>query len=620
MKSITPLFFLTLASVAAMAQTSVPSYQQALEVAKESGQDICCYLYGSNWNRVGNLVKQQLWDNKELAAAIGEGVILTAVDHPDGMPAAIADNQLAPGFEKLPPMSRLSSVTMKGTTYSKLDDESWGIDLKRKPRRETAVIKLTTMASPVRGVFVSVLKDPRQPDAVYAVSGLRLKTADQPVKVVAASSNKSMDRLMLAFDGSGGYASYIQHRGEALHILVMPEKTIPANTELTIELDFKGKPWCQMGTRLAVSELAANAKGYDTLVSETRRIFDYYRILSENRGIPAGTNNYPAIVYVDSKGRYIGKKDALRTSHTVGDLAGFIEGFRKQRIARDAAWTAARQATGEKKAELLSQGLDAIGCSQHTTKGAWAGYAPVFDEIKKLALPATHPITTRYFYNWKAVDTFVNDLVREGNEAKALSTLDFELTKSLTPGMRETIMMKKFSICQNSKSAEVKKLTWQALRQLATEFPHTRRGIGARGMLLWKGDEGPVTFTYGWKARHLKEGENTWKIDLDTAKAFYTAEPHDIQFTLDKKSPNGLTITSIEIFEGDKLLTSLTPNVTLSKEAPTYKGRVDLSRRTPKPGAAPLVVVCKVTPVGGTNCFGTISATPQLPPPPAENW
>lgn len=619
--SLTSLMTILLVGLtAAKAQSTAPSYKQALDIAKSGNQDVCYYLYGSNWNRLSLSIKKQIWDSGELFSAVGDGVVFTSVDHIDGVHPKVAKTTLPDGFKKMPPMSKITSVTMPGTSYAKLDDQSWGMNIKKKPRRATATIKLKTGSSPSKGVFVSILKDKRDPQATYSLSGLRLKIGDHALKISAASSNTSMGYLLLAFDGTGGYKSYIQQKASDMHVFIMPETPIPPNTELSVEVDFKGKPWCQMGTRLAVRTLSVNARGYQNFIEETKRVFAFYKIISENRGLPATTRNYPAIIFADSKGRFISKMEGLRKSDSTADIAAFIKLSKGKRVARDAAWAAAEKATGEKRAEGLARGLSAIGCSARSTKGAWATYASVFDEIKKIKLPDDHPIHTRYFYSYKAADQVVKGMLATGNEARALATIDSELTKTLSASMRETLMMKQYSICRNSKSESVKKRQWHYLRQLAKEFPGTRRGIGARGLSVWKGDEGPVTFSYGWKPRHLKSGQNVWEINLDTAKAFYTAEPHDIEITLDKNSKNGITIISIEVLDGTHVLASLNPNAELTKESPSYKGRVDLSRWLKKNPKDHLTVICKVSPIGGTQSSGKLKATPQLAPPPAENW
>ncbi|NWK57343.1 hypothetical protein HW115_17110 [Verrucomicrobiaceae bacterium N1E253] len=565
-------------------------------------------------------MKKQWWDSGDLAEAVGPGVVMTAIDHVDGMHPDHDANMLEECFQDLPEMSPLTSVTMPGTSYSKLDDDSWGINLAKKPRRATATIQWTTGNAPSSGIYLSLLKDARQPDAKYALSGLRIKQGEKELPIQAASSNLAMDRLLLAFDGSGGYHHFISQQGKDMHVFMMTENPIPPKTTLTVEVDFKGKPWCQIGTRLALRELSASSRRAQKLMAETKRIYGVYKILSENKGLAASTKNYPALLVMDAQGRFIAMKDGLRKGDSVDELAAFVRTAREKRIARDRVWELARQKTGGERAQLLVQGLEAIGCQAYATKGNWRSYAPVFEEIKKMELPANHAVSTKYFYDLKLVDSEIKALLSKGNEARALAVIDFELTKSLSASMRETLLVRKYGICQKSKNENVSRLQWDVLNQLVKEFPQTRRGIGARGLLAWKAGVGPVSFTYGWQGRHLQDGETIWKIDLDTAKAFYTAEPYDIEFKLGKGAKHGLLISSVKIYDQEHLVASLEPNQSLDKDSPSYTGRVDLTSWKTKHPDAQLVVVCKVSPVGGTESSGTIKAIPCLPPPPVDNW
>ena len=59
------------------------NYEDALTRAKKTGEDIVVLQRGSDWNKLGEMLYNDIWLKDEFARQLGTGFILVAVDRPD---------------------------------------------------------------------------------------------------------------------------------------------------------------------------------------------------------------------------------------------------------------------------------------------------------------------------------------------------------------------------------------------------------------------------------------------------------------------------------------------------------------------------------------------------------
>lgn len=100
--------------------------------------------------------------------------------------------------------------------------------------------------------------------------------------------------------------------------------------------------------------------------------------------LPVAVWAYPAIVYADSEGRPIDRRERV-SGKTVAGAKNFAETLGKRRAARDAFWKKAEAATGRERAELIGKGLDAVlGDFPGKKMRDFAGkYRAAIDEMKR---------------------------------------------------------------------------------------------------------------------------------------------------------------------------------------------------------------------------------------------
>src|SRR6478735_1793619 len=84
------LLFLCASHLSGAAPTTrAPDFTAALAAAKSSGNDIAVLQRGSDWNRLGETIYQNVWQKPEFIKALGDGFVLVTVDRQEqvGAPA-----------------------------------------------------------------------------------------------------------------------------------------------------------------------------------------------------------------------------------------------------------------------------------------------------------------------------------------------------------------------------------------------------------------------------------------------------------------------------------------------------------------------------------------------------
>src|SRR5688572_14475608 len=111
-------------------------FTEALERAKSTGSDIVVLQRGSDWNRLGETLNQEVWQTSAFAEALGEGFVLVTVDRPEqaGAPA-LGSGESGAGLARFLtatvaggrlPDDELASVRAEGgADFKKRADGAW---------------------------------------------------------------------------------------------------------------------------------------------------------------------------------------------------------------------------------------------------------------------------------------------------------------------------------------------------------------------------------------------------------------------------------------------------------------------------------------------------------------
>lgn len=125
------------------------NYEDALTCAKKTGQDIVVLQRGSDWNKLGEMLYNDVWLKDEFARQLGTGFILVAVDRPD------------PAMDASP--SRLASLVDAKIKFSwwdtsicpriaLLDNQGRGVACENKPRRGLTPVTMAARVKELRTV------------------------------------------------------------------------------------------------------------------------------------------------------------------------------------------------------------------------------------------------------------------------------------------------------------------------------------------------------------------------------------------------------------------------------------------------------------------------------------
>ncbi|MBI5831083.1 MAG: hypothetical protein HZB16_02065 [Armatimonadetes bacterium] len=592
-------------------------FDAALAAAEQSGGDVAVYLHGSDWNYRGETLLRSVWETDAFARAVGDQVTLAAVDRPEAVLTPAEVEALKSAAKAAPTDQAVGAAADGGTTFTKLPE---GIMLAGGtcPDRGTYAIRLRS-AKPANALVIEALrhdslpnKGPGRPsNGSWALTEVALATVDKPVPLVAAWADRSHGdmRPQQAIDGiteqgNGWAADPGDLNGERTLVLLLGSE-LPADSEVEARLLF-GSQWAKheigcLRLRLARLDDARQALVKRATAAEQTRL--------ANRKLGLDTGNYPAVFVVDKANRWVGTIDGIAAETTAAQLAKQINDLSARRIQRDQLVAQAAAAAGPAKVELLARVLELMGCSTGNF-GQHNAYRPQFDELKKLDPTDTGGWVRRYEFNWGAPLDEAMKLCDDKKFDEALAVATRELAN---PGNRrlnteqiQYLHLIRYRIYRRWEAQKDKQ--YEVLAQIVKLDPTTYLAIGCAGWLLR--DQGPVSMTHGWQARHVSPGSAFWRLDSDVNRYFLWPGYAYRLSIRQNGGKNPVVIKSVALFVDGVQVAGEQRAVRL----PAQNDQADFRLQVPafKPGAKFALVVFYDAPEG-TDSSGSFGTSALLP-------
>lgn len=598
----------------------VADYDEALTRAKASGKDIVVFQRGSDWNRLAEALHAHVWMKPEFASALGDGFVLVAVDRPEsvGGPMAATLRQLVQSTTPLPPNEITAIESTDGTVFAPRPDGAL-LASGSNPAHDTLTLKLTAKkaGTVLRIDFPTDASLPgnsagRAENGNFAIQELEIVAGKDVLKPRAAWASKHhgdngawqlIDGIADKHENHWNSESN-EHQPRTLFV-VLPN---PAS-ELSLRLICRTKwnhhvPGC---IRAAVLADPALEHGILTVTAAEQ-------LKARNGKFTWRGDDVPRIALLDREGRAVTSEDKPRLGLTPATLAARIRELQKVRMQRDALWSAAEKAQGPARAELLRQSLDLLKLGNST--GHEMAYAFVHEQIK-----AADPEDKSGVQRWlqfsadpRGVPKLVSDALKFVGEKKheeALAALDRALADPrnwiLDHDRVQRIMLGRFQVYRQWPGNEEKR--FDELAKIAALDPTTYHGIGAVGYRnMHFRTPTPEFVFYGWGARQVKGGTNTW--DLKVCDADYL--DHAGSYTLRIRHGGGkdtMKIRRIALVDNGRTTFEATPNADL---APKGKLEIPLVVKTWNPARKPIIRLELEATDGGTDCAGRFEFEPLL--------
>lgn len=631
--------------IAASARAQVvraPHVDAALEQALHDGSDIVVFQHGSDWNRLGERLLADVWNNPALDRALASNrLVLVAVDQPEtpGNPpvSARAEPQTRPSYGRSEtPSARLTALASGamptsevsvvecggGTTYARLEDGTF-LASGANPGQDVIVLTLTS-ATGGRLLRLDFPTHPSFPgngpgrasNGNYAISEVEVEIPG-PTKVEAAAAWASLHEggwgPWQAVDGitdnNDNVWNAFGHRHQNGLLLIALAKPVPAGAKVTVKLVCKAK-WAEHlpGTlRAAVQDLPA-------VVADVETVGRANALGALNQKFSWRGDDVPRVALLDKEGRHVASEDKPRLGLTPQGLARRIGEMIELRKQRDALWAVAETQQGVEKAGTLKKSLDLLKL------GGSAGHENVYKFVHEKIL-AADPKDESGVQRWLQFQTdqrvapaLVNDANKLAGEKKfeeAIALLDAEYkhpgNKHLTADHLQRILLAKFNIVRQWPGHEEER--FDVMRQMAALDATTYLGIGATGYLAMNHkDPLPSALVYGWAASHVKSGANTWDFRLGTANYF----DHPGRFTLRVLHNGGtdtLRVRRAALMVGEKVLAEASPAANL---APGGKVECELTLPADRPAGVLVLRLESDAAEGKTAVSGRFEVDPLL--------
>lgn len=620
------------------------TYLEALARARGAGKDIVVFQRGSDWNRLGERLLADVWNQRAFAEALGPNAVLVVVDHPQvagnppvqgecldhAEPPAPTSTDSAPHRLRalvavetpFPPNEIVSVRSAGGATFTRQADESF-LAAGANPSHDTLTIQIKAR----KGGKVLRLDFPlheslpgrgpgRASNGNFAISEVEMAgPGGVPIRLAAAwaSATEGSSGPWQAVDGISDRGDNLWNPAANQHqvrtLLLTLEKAMAAGAEATVRLICRSR-WGQH----VPGCLRASLSGDAGIAAAIERVGGAERERVHNAGFTWRGATIPRIAVLDSEGRPIASEDRPRRELTPASLAVRIRQMQALRARRDALWAQAEKARGPRKAELLMQSLQVLGLGGSPGHGNC--YQFVQNEMRK-ADPGDESGCIRWLQfqpDPRSTPELVNAAYRLATEKKypeAIALLDRELAH---PGNRrldhdqiQRILIGKYHVYRRWPGHEEQRL--EVLRAIVALDATTYLGRGAQGYLaMFFKTPTPVAITYGWNAAQVQSGPHTWNLTLDAGKYFDHAGPYCFRI-LHHGGKDVLKIHRVALLDGTTVLTEAAPKTDL---VPGGKVEIRLHLKEWKPGAVMVLRLEVEAGDGKTDVSGRFEVDPLL--------
>ena len=609
-------------------------YEQALSLAKASGKDIVVFQRGSDWNRLGETLYQDVWLKDEFARELGDGFMLVAVDRPETAtePSALRLANLSDAKTPLPANEVTAVESAAKVAFAARPDGAFLAKASPNPDKDTLSLQLKVKG----GGRVLRLDFPpdsslpgtgpgRAPNGNFCVSEIVVRNPGKQIAITAAWANsgrpeqgawRAIDGIADQPDNFWNALTNGSHRSTLF--LLLKDALQPGET-LSIQLQ------CLSGSKQHVPGCVRVASLHDAATeADVRACAEHERKAALNAKYTWwDTSVCPRIALLDSQGRAVASENKPRLGLTPKTMAARVKELRAIREKRDALWAKAEAVQGPARAEWLRQGLDVMAIAN------WSGndkcYVPIHDKIRA-ADPKDESGALRWLtfggdprdgLKWAEPGwskALANKDLSDKNFMEALARIDKELkdprNKALDHERIQRMMIAKYLVYSRWPKHQEQRFDIQ--REIAALDPDTFWGIGAIGDLAMNHQTATPMLTYGWGGKQVKPGINRWNM-ADTAYFFDHAGPYKV-FMLHKSGKDELNIKRIALMDGASVLAEATPSARLGPEHPSVA--VDLELETWSEARKLVLIVEAETTGGQTNSSGVFVVEPQLPPAP----
>ncbi len=589
-------------ALAGPAVERVANYDEALIRAKATGSDIVVFQRGSDWNRLGETLYNNVWMKPEFAQALGGGFILVAVDKPEAMGGRAVQGQCSLVYcgvtglsdtqvGSAPPLrlskwaedatqplpNEIAAVESKdGATFKQREDGAWLAQGATNPAQDTLSLtmnvrhggQLLRLDFPPDAALPG--KGPgRASNGNFVIGEVEGTLGKNPLKFTAAwaSASGGNSGAWQVIDGVTDKGDNFWNPSADQHVrrtlLLLLDAPLPAGSQITVKLVCRSQhsqhvPGCVRGAVLS----DAGIEG------DVRTVGNAQRDASKNASFTWWDTTFcPRVALMDSAGRAVACENKPRLDLTPESLAARVKELRDIRQKRDELWVESMKVEGPERAEILRQSLDLLKIAN------WPGNGDCYKFIHE-KIKAADPKDESGAVQWLSFGGHGRDGA-PGMEAvwKALGEKQYEdaiklvderladpRNKALDHDRIQRIMLAKFHIYRAWPDHQEQRFDVQ--RAIAALDPTTYLGIGAVGYLgEYHKTETPM-LTYGWADAQIKAGLNVWKMTDNVA--YFIDHVGLYQFTIAHAGgADTVKVKRIAVLDGDMTIAEAMPNADL---------------------------------------------------------
>lgn len=298
---------------------------------------------------------------------------------------------------------------------------------------------------------------------------------------------------------------------------------------------YTGSDWCQITPHVQAlweAESFQSTIGVSTLCYDVPDVKPQAPTTQQLKAYELPIERFPAVAYFNTEGRCVYLAEGLPLSTTTEDLKAIIMEGKARASLFDHYLT---EGTVEGVAKTLQILIENVGLFRarkpRLGEDLWPRLKALDPEDKtgwNFAL--SYDPLEGFCYE---IQKFANDKKYAEGEAR-LKEINAKETAHLSLNQRQAIALLPFILYKDV--PEKRETCVDILKQVVAMGTETHFGAGALGYLCMWG-EGPVALPYGWTAKHLSKGENTWTLDIGTNR--FIPEAGRYALTITRRNGSG---------------------------------------------------------------------------------